>query len=663
MMMSCSTLTGNPAGGGGWHNARAALAGIFFAGVSFLLVPAAEAQRAGDNAVTAASDAFGTVVGNQTIGLYSPTNARGFNPTQAQNVRIEGLYFDQQTSNTDPVLFTGSDMRVGISAQSYAFPSPSGIADLKLRSPGNAGSMSLVLQRGPLENYSAEVDTQYPVVTGSLSVGLNVIAAQNFDYDFAQTSARRGISTVIRFRPAASAEFIPFFAYMHNFEHNETPFVFADRIHPLPLFDEQHLPTQIWTTWGWNQSTGGLIAKVSADGPWTLRAGLFESVQQEARNYNDLYLGLLPDGTAPHVLDVPPARSARSYSGDLRLVRSISSDVHHGELTFTARGRLVNRTYGGDSLNDLGTISIHDGGYIPPPPLTFSAQSRDEVRQAGLGVNYTERYRNIATASLGMLVTDYNRKLRIPGTTATDERTRAILPTASFTVSPVRAVTLYGSYTRGLEDSVIAPTEAVNRGEPPPATPTWQVDGGARIVIRPQLQLLVGAFNIHKTYFGLDSADRFTEIGAITARGVESSATLTGPDGLTLVAGGVWLQPRVTRNVPEKNGAGETPVGPVPRTININFDYAPSYARGLAATMKWTSLSARVETGDGRYRLPPLATLNLGVRYEFKILDRPCTVRLDAENVTNASGLTITSTYVVVPQLRRNYMLTFAADI
>ncbi|MGH7106837.1 MAG: hypothetical protein ACREFT_10045 [Acetobacteraceae bacterium] len=57
---------------------------------------AANAQRADDNAATSASDAFGTVVGNRTIGLYSESNARGFSPMQAGNVRIEGLYFDQQ---------------------------------------------------------------------------------------------------------------------------------------------------------------------------------------------------------------------------------------------------------------------------------------------------------------------------------------------------------------------------------------------------------------------------------------------------------------------------------------------------------------------------------------------------------------------------------------
>src|ERR1700741_986223 len=121
-----------------------------------LASPAGRAQRAGENAVTAASDAFGTVVGTQTIGLYSPTNARGFSPTQAENIRIEGLYFDQQTTSSDPYLFSGTNMRVGIAAQSYAFPSPSGIADLRLRLPEDTAGASVVLQRGPLSEWSAE---------------------------------------------------------------------------------------------------------------------------------------------------------------------------------------------------------------------------------------------------------------------------------------------------------------------------------------------------------------------------------------------------------------------------------------------------------------------------------------------------------------------------
>ena len=84
------------------------------------------------------------------------------------------------------------------------------------------------------------------------------------------------------------------------------------------------------------------------------------------------------------------------------------------------------------------------------------------------------------------------------------------LPTVSFTVNPVRTVTLYGSYTRGLEDSPIAPPSAVNRGEPPPATTTWQIDGGVRIVVQPHLQLLLGAFKVQKTYFGFEKSRQST---------------------------------------------------------------------------------------------------------------------------------------------------------
>ena len=61
-------------------------------------LPAANAQRAGENAVAAAEDAFGTAIGTESIGLYSTTSARGFSPSDAGNVRIDGLYFDQQAA-------------------------------------------------------------------------------------------------------------------------------------------------------------------------------------------------------------------------------------------------------------------------------------------------------------------------------------------------------------------------------------------------------------------------------------------------------------------------------------------------------------------------------------------------------------------------------------
>ena len=632
---------------------------------SALARPVAHAQRAGDNAVTAASDAFGTVVGTQVIGLYSPTNARGFSPTQAENIRIEGLYFDQQTTSSDPYLFSGTDMRVGIAAQSYAFPSPSGIADLSLRTPGDTPGASVVLVRGPLSQWSAEIDARYPFPAQSLSVGLNVGAAQDFDYNYALSSTRRAISLVLRWRPTPGTEFLPFFGYIYNTEHQETPFVFADGTHPLPLFNEQRLPTQSWTTWTWTQITGGVIATAALGGPWSLRAGLFRSESKTGQNFDDLLLAAMPDGTAHHVMDVAPPFTAASWSGDLRVIHSVTSGTRQRELTVAVRGRQVARDFGGDSLSDLGTTSIYRDVIVPEPALLFSDQSRDEVRQSGLGVNYTERWSQRGTMSLGMLITNYSRKVTTPSAPATTQHEKAALPTLSFTAAPWRNAVIYGSYTRGLEDSAIAPAAAVNRGEPPPATPTWQVDGGVRVAAPRRLQLLLGGFKVHKTYFSLDTTDRYTQLGDISTEGVESSATFTGAAGLTVVAGAVWLRPQVQRQFSELGGNGTVPIGPVPRTINVNLDYSPPNWRGWGTSLQWTYLSSRVETTDDRYRLPPLNTLNLGLRHLFRLGDRPCSARLDIGNVTNAAGLTFSSAYayLVIPQLPRNYTLTLAADL
>src|SRR4051794_30348497 len=71
-------------------NARA----VLLAGLSLVSTAAFAQSRTDDNAITQAEDAFGFSVGQESIGIYNATQARGFSPTQAGNVRIDGLYFD-----------------------------------------------------------------------------------------------------------------------------------------------------------------------------------------------------------------------------------------------------------------------------------------------------------------------------------------------------------------------------------------------------------------------------------------------------------------------------------------------------------------------------------------------------------------------------------------
>ncbi|QNM82625.1 hypothetical protein H8M03_11595 [Sphingomonas sabuli] len=116
-----------------------------FGAAIFLLASAAPAlaQRADENAVKSAGDAFGTSVGNEKIGLYSPDDVRGFSAGQAGNIRLEGLSLTEHGGFGR--IASGSTIRVGLTAQSYPFPAPTGIADFALRKSGNEAVLSPVI--------------------------------------------------------------------------------------------------------------------------------------------------------------------------------------------------------------------------------------------------------------------------------------------------------------------------------------------------------------------------------------------------------------------------------------------------------------------------------------------------------------------------------------
>src|SRR4051812_25501474 len=108
--------------------------GLTFAAAALCGSQASAQGRAGDNAVTQAEDAFGFSVGRETIGIYGPGNARGFSPTAAGNVRIDGLYYDP-VFGLQSSLVESTGIKVGLSAQGYPFVAPSGIVDQTLRRP------------------------------------------------------------------------------------------------------------------------------------------------------------------------------------------------------------------------------------------------------------------------------------------------------------------------------------------------------------------------------------------------------------------------------------------------------------------------------------------------------------------------------------------------
>jgi iron complex outermembrane recepter protein len=291
-----------------------------------------------------------------------------------------------------------------------------------------------------------------------------------------------------------------------------------------------------------------------------------------------------------------------------------------------------------------------------------STPNRDATRQLDLGLSFEERWDRVASFAVGVLNDHYRRRVLLSDGRVDASRTTPWLLNLRAEIDPGSSIIFYGSFVQGLEDSALAPVSANNRNEPPPASRTWQADGGIRWAPNADTRLIFGVFDIHKPYFNINADNLYTLLGRVRHRGIETSLSFND-SGLTLLVGGVLLKPRVERDIPEPGATGSVPLGPVPLTLTANVDYAPSRWGPWAVSAQWNRLSPRVATADNALYLPALATLGAGIRYQRAVQSHLWTVRLDGFNLTDTRGLHVSDLEVVLPEQGRRFMLTLATDL
>lgn len=623
----------------------------------------ATAQRVDENPVTAAGDAFGTTVGSQAIGLYDAENVRGFSPRDAGNLRIEGLYFDQQTS-VDGCLVSAQSIKVGLAAQSFDFPAPTGIANYSLSVAGPGALTSVVFSRGPFDGAALELDGQYGREAEPVSVTLCFHRYSNADLDFAKRAQNNETGLVVHGQGPGDVEWIIFGGSGDGSEHNLLPMVYTNGVEGVPTFRQMRLPTQDWTRGAWQEVTAGAIVRTTGPGPWALAAGVFRSAATSPASYQELFVDVSPDRTAFRQLDVVPPVAASSTSGEVRLSRRTASAASTQQWALTVRGRAVSRSFGGDAITtDPQRVSIDEAAPVAEPPAHFTAGSVDRVHQYGLGISFDQSWTGRGSVGVGVQKVSYQRFIDGPGAAGATDKSAPVLPTFRFTVIPSPDFLLYGSYTRGLEDSALAPANARNRGESPPATTTWQVDGGVRYTPRPQAQWLLGAFEVDKAYFNLNSAGLYTQLGQVRHRGLEASGTFNGGQGLVAVLGAVWLHAEVRSGEGATAAPAYTPLGTVPLLLNADLDYAPASLRPWSLSGGWTGISSRPATSNGNVLLPAYSQLSFTVRYQFRVFGHSGLARLEAHDIGDSNAMLIDSSGLVVSERGRSFALTVTADL
>ena len=603
---------------------------LLAAALALLAAGSAQAQRAGENAVTQAKDAFGISVGHERIGLYSPFNVRGFSPILAGNARIDGLYFDQVTQ-VNARLQESSQIRVGIAAQGYAFPAPTGVIDYAFRFPGGASHLSTLAETDTRGESSVEFDGGTRLAE-SLSLGGGVGFFRPVDANgFTAYVMSEGM--LARWAPLPGLDVTPFWSRSDFYDaHANQNYVPAGPFLPATNPGRHFLGPD----WAIHQEFGsnyGTLARYRLAEGWEIRGGLFRSAKKATHNYYVEVDGLTQQGNGELNVTADPPTEYGSTSGEVRLEHSFAQGPLVHRVTLSFRMRDYNAIYGGSDTRDLGAtvLGVHSGA--ARPDFNFSAQTHDHIDEVRPGLTYQLAWDRWGTLSFGVQKPHYKKRIEVPGT-----------PTGLITADPLLlnfglmadlfdGAVFYADFTQGLEDNGVAPQGATNRNQALPAVATKQKEVGVRFALSPEVNLVAGYFDIQKPYFNLDSADLYTQLGQIDNQGIELSLDGNILPRLDVVAGALLSEPKVVGQGVALGLVGHRPVGMASQRYNVNANWHPPGYDDVTLGMEVSHSSNVASVIDDRVTVPEKTFVNIDTRYSFALDGRAASLRLWVQNI------------------------------
>lgn len=596
-------------------------------------------SRAQDNAIGGAADAFGSRIGQESIGLYSESLVRGFDLEQAGNYRIAGAYFARAAAPPDTIV-ASSHIRVGASALPVDFPAPSGIVEYALRPADRNGArleigFQHLLDDNPrpyLRGFFAQRSDD-----GRVSLAGGVLGSPSARYIFGNEAKYRSAGLVPRLRVGERWQLTGFHGAYRQSYQADIGFAPAPGVR-LPQPDRLRYLGQAWSRFETrNTTTGAIFASDAQADAWDYSLSAVRSRVERPRSDFNLFEEI--DGAGRATASVVVAHDRRIDSRALETVarRDWAGAAQRHELTLLARARRSDYASPRTVSADIGRVSLWDP--IPQRPWLADAETepaprhRVEQREAGLGWQF--QHRNGWAANVGLRQVRIDERAMSGEGTGTARRSQAWLHNASLVVPLAPRLTGFAATVRGAEEAGIAPENARNRFEPLPPLLARQSELGAKWQPTPALTVLGTLFRIRKPDPGFDADGVYRFMEEVEHRGLELSAAGRLGDGLRVVTGASWMRLRLDGPRVASGEIGTRPVGRSAKLGLVSFDYAPSDWNGFSIDADATYYGPRPANSAGNERSAGYTLVNLGARYRFELGELPAALRLRIYNATD----------------------------
>lgn len=212
----------------------------------------------------------------------------------------------------------------------------------------------------------------------------------------------------------------------------------------------------------------------------------------------------------------------------------------------------------------------------------------------------------------------------------------ATTPAAALLVKATDAISLYTNYIEGLSQGATAPMTAANAGDVFAPFRTRQKELGLKL----DLGSFAHTFSVYEIKRPNSYTDPVTNIfsfgGEQRNRGVEWGFFGAPMDGVRLLGGAAYVQPKLTRTAGGVN-EGRIATAVAQRQAKLGVEWDVPTLQGLTLTGNATAMSRQYISADNSLSVPGRTLFDVGARYSTTVAGRSLALRASVNNVTNKS--------------------------
>ncbi|MDX2145254.1 MAG: TonB-dependent receptor [Rhodospirillaceae bacterium] len=595
----------------------------------FLILPASAQEP--DNAVLRARDAFGERVGLEQAGLYTEQQVRGFDLNTAAAYRIEGAFVQREFQFPDPIL-SGVSVKVGVNAARLDYPSPSGVVDYRLRSAA-PGDRKLNMTAGVRDFGTKFVDFGWSVATedGKFGVAGGSILTPRIKYPNGTKGDIYNFGVVPHWQPTDKVLVRGVLSLERS--QYDGDYSFATPVAALPPKPGNRSYVIPWADVKRVSLNSGIFVDAVLSPNLDLSLATFYVDTTRKPQYFSV---LTVDQSA--MADITLFRNienrGRSFTGESKLTyRFGEGDARHA-LSTAVRGRQTRSDNLSNAPLRLGRFPLNAVIYPAEPsfPAVTNALESDVDQVIG-SVGYAGTYFDMLELRGGAHRSRYTKRVRQPSGAMSQRTEKTWFYNASVVAALGEKTTLFANTVKGVEESGVAPQNALNRNEVLPPVIAKQYELGVRHALTQKLSLTVAGFDTTKLTAALRPDGQFGFVGDVRHRGGEVSLTGQLGEGTSVVIGGMVMTPRLSGQLVDAGLINRRPVGVSSTLAVASIDHRLSFAPNwsLDARMNWQG--PRSANNANTFGTKGYVSASVGARYSFTLGGRPALLRLIASNL------------------------------